>query len=253
MRSALYRASPILFGLAMAVLWEVLGRRSNPILLPPLSRVLQALWGFATADALQQAWFSSTRLLLMGLGLGTIVGIVGGLVLGRFQSVEEILDPFLAAAFATPRIALLPLIILWFGIGLQAQVFMVFLTSFFEVLVATVVGVRTVGRGYVEVARAFRLPRRLLITGVLLPGAVPHIVSGLRLATGHALIGVVLAEMFIQATGIGGLILSESQNFRTAGLLAAVLTVAGVAVILNALLNQVERRYAPWKASPVTG
>ena len=243
------RWNPIWFGLVLAAAWEAIGRRTSPIILPPLSKVLSILLEYVANGTITQAWLETTRLLMVGLGLGTVSGIVGGVLLGRFVLLEEALDPFLAAAFAMPRIAIMPLIILWFGVTFSGQVAIVFLTSFFEVLVSTVVGVRAVGRTYVEVARAFRVPRWMLIRSVVIPGAIPHIVSGLRLAVGHGLIGVVLAEMFIQATGIGGVILTESQNFRTSGVLASVLTVSVVGVTLNLLLGRLEQKFMPWKSA----
>lgn len=227
--------------------WEIYGRQVSPILLPSLSRVLGELWLTVVNGRLLIATRESLLLLFTGVGIATVTGVVTGLIIGRWPKLDAILQPYIQILYASPRIALIPLVILWLGVGFWGKVFLVFLSSYFEVLIATVAGVRHVGTAYVEVARSFMLPERELFTKVILPGALPFVISGLRLGIGHGLVGVIASELFMQANGIGGLVVVAAGGFRTDRVLAALLLVSLAGVVIAWALRLVERKAAPWQ------
>ena len=187
-------------------------------------------------------------LLFTGLILGSVVGIIAGLILGANRTLSLTLAPFIQAAYATPRIALIPLIILWFGVGFRAQVVLVFLSCVFEVLTATEVGVQEISGQYFEVSRSFRLGRFQTFTKVIVPGSVSYIVSGIKLGLGHAFVGAIGAELFMQVSGMGGMVRLAMQLFRTDQVMALILVLAVAAALLIVLMRITERILVPWAA-----
>jgi ABC-type nitrate/sulfonate/bicarbonate transport system permease component len=134
-----------------------------------------------------------------------------------------------------------------FGIGVESKAAIAFTLAVFPVLINTITGITSVDRGYLEVARSFNLRRRQIFTKVLIPASLPFIVSGLRLASGRALTGVVVGELFFASAGVGHLISLASQTFNTSRLLAGVLIFAGAGVVMTGLLRRLELRLAPWR------
>ena len=152
---------------------------------------------------------------VVGFGLAVVVGVPLGILMGWYGRLNAILDPFVSALYATPRIALLPLIMIWFGIGIESKIAIVFLGAVFPILVNTITGVRTISADFVKVARSFGASDRQMFMTVALPSSVPLLLSGLRLGLGHALIGIVVGEMYGAHYGIGHLIAVSGARFQT--------------------------------------
>lgn len=184
---------------------------------------------------------------LLGFLAAAVVGIFIGLVGGWFRRANYILDPWLSALYATPDIALIPLIILVLGIDLQAKVFIVFLTSLFSVAVNTLVGVQSTDARMLEVARSFGASQIRIFRTVIVPGAVPFILSGLRLASGRALVGVVLSELLAANEGLGFMISHAGATLNTARMMVAVLILGFFGVLLGEGLRLVEQRFEVWR------
>ena len=228
--------------------WQFYGQFTNPFLFPSFTRVLDQLWIYISSGVLLRAFFETMVLLFAGLSIASVVGVVAGMIIGSNPNLSAIFAPFIQVAYSTPRIALIPMVMLWFGIGFPAQVVLVFLSCVFEVLTATEAGVQQVGRQYREVSRSFRLSRFETFTKVILPGSISYIFSGIRLGMGAAFIGALGAQMFMQASGLGAVVKRAMQSFRTDQVMACIITLAVTAAVLTALMRQGERRIAPWRS-----
>lgn len=229
------------------VIWEIFGRASNPILFAPPTRVAAALWDLTVSGRLPSALGVTLNALVVGYLLSAVVGIAVGVVLGRVPVLSRVVEPYIDAVYATPRVVIVPLVILWFGVGYVGRVFIVWLGTVIPIILNTAIGVRQARPDLIEVARSFQASERQLVRHVILPGAVPYVVAGLRIAAGRALIGVVIAEIFLDLTGVGGIIQTESAYFRTANMLAGVLVFSLLGTLMLAGLTRLESRFSAWK------
>jgi NitT/TauT family transport system permease protein len=185
--------------------------------------------------------------LTVGYVLSVVVGLAMGILLGRSRRLAELVEPYIDAVYATPRVVIVPLVIIWFGVGYVGRVFIIWIGTVIPIILNTAIGVRNARPDLIEVARSFGASERDLIRHVIIPGSVPYIVAGLRIAAGRALVGVIVAEIFLDLTGLGGIIQTESQFFRTANMLVAVAVVAALGAVIIGSLGALERRFASWK------
>lgn len=227
--------------------WQFLSLRYHPVLLPGPLEVARGLAAIVKSGELPKAFFQSLKILLWGFSLAVVLGTILGFVMGRYKVWERILDPFISSLYSVPKAAFVPLIIIWLGLGITAKISMVFLQSIFPVIVTTYTGVRNTDKVLVEVGRAFGVSERQLFRLVLFPWALSHVVAGIRLAAGRSVIGVVVAEFFLGADGIGALIRSYAEGFSTPELLGAVLALVVVGYSLVEFAKWLERRMAPWR------
>jgi NitT/TauT family transport system permease protein len=226
--------------------WQVVGARS-PILMSTPRAVAVAFGGMVADGTLGHALASSLVVLAVGLATGTAAGVVIGLAAGRSDTVAWLIDLPVNALYAVPAVTLIPVIVLWFGFGTLTKVAVVFLFVVFPVLIATMRGIREVDPGLVEVARSFRSSERRMWVDLFLPSALPYVVTGLRLAIGRALIGVIVAEYYTALSGLGYLISTNANDFATARMFVPIVVIAALGVALTALLGLAERRLAPWR------
>lgn len=240
---------PLAALLVFLVAWEILGRLANPILFSPPSRVLVGFGELLATGRLQRASLVTINALMVGFLLSVVVGLPVGLILGRFKALAEVLEPYINAVYATPRVVLVPLVILWFGVGYEGRVFLIWIGTVIPIIINTAIGVRNARRDLVEVAVSFGANEGQLARHVILPGAVPYIIAGLRIAMGRALVGVIVAEIFLDLTGLGGIIQTESAFFRTHRMLAAVIVISLLGTILISAFGLLERHFSAWKGS----
>ena len=229
--------------------WEIFGRQVNPLFMSYPSKIVAGAVELWQAGVLQTAILESVRTLVAGYAGGSIVGIAIGLAIGRYREVEAALDWLINALYATPLVALIPLVILWFGLGFNAKLFIVFLFTLFPVLINTSIGVKNVNRSLIDVGIAFVANERQIFTKIILPASLPYIMAGLRLGIGRAIIGMVTAEFFTAISGLGGLVVKYGNNFRTDEMLVPVLILMALGVVLTSTLQRVEQLIAPWKSS----
>jgi len=234
--------------LAIAVAWELYGRAVNPVLLSSPTEIAGAFVEMIADGSLPQALGESLVVLGAGSVIGIAVGLAVGLAAGRNQVFSTLIDLPLNALYATPSVALIPVIVVWFGFGPTAKTVVVILFVLFPVLINTMRGVQEVDRELVEVARSFCSGERRMWFDLILPSALPYVVTGLRLAIGRALIGVIVAEFFTAFAGLGNLIVSGANSFRTDRMFVPILVIAALGVLLTALLEYVERRAVRWSA-----
>lgn len=229
------------------VAWELYGRSLNPIFLSYPTAVGQAFWELLRTGELLSATLESLRALGVGFGLAVTAGIALGVLMGRVRVAYLALDPFVTVLYNTPSVALIPLIQLWFGLGFNAKVVIVFLSAVFPVIINSYAGVTSTSRHTVDVVRAYGGTGRQVTTKVILPSAVPFVMAGMRLAVGRGVIGIVVAEFFTAISGLGGLIIIFSNTFATDKLFVPVITLVAVGYALTSLAKWLERRIAPWK------
>jgi ABC-type nitrate/sulfonate/bicarbonate transport system permease component len=190
----------------------------------------------------------SAKVTALGFGLSVAVGVPLGLLLGRSPILRSTFDPFIAAFYASPTVAFLPLLIIWLGIGIDSKVALVFLGSVIIMVVNTEVGVTQVDRRLVETARAFTATERQILTKIVLPSAVPYIMAGLRLGVGRALVMVVVSEIYASNAGLGYLIFQAAGFYDTSQVFVGILLLAIAGVSLNGALRWLERRLVPWQS-----
>jgi ABC-type nitrate/sulfonate/bicarbonate transport system permease component len=229
------------------VAWEVGGRLVNPILLSHPTAVFAAGLGMLADGSLLRALGSSLVVLVLGLFAGTVIGVALGLLAGRRADAAALLELPVNALYATPTVALIPLIVIWFGFDVLAKTAIVFLFVVFPVLINTRRGVREVDPELVEVATTFCSSERRMWLDLFLPSALPYIVTGIRLAIGRALIGVIVAEYYTALSGLGNQIATSANSFQTARMFVPITLITLLGVGLTAFLEWIEHRLARWR------
>jgi NitT/TauT family transport system permease protein len=186
--------------------------------------------------------------LAAGFFLAVILGVIIGVLMGRFRPVEHFLDLYINALMSAPMTAFVPMLIMWFGLGVESRIAVVFLFAFFVIVINTMTGVKQVDRIFVEMARSFGAKELEVFFKVVLPAAMPAIMAGVSIGMGRAVKGIVTAEMLLTLTGIGGMIMQYGSAFATDALFAVILTILMVAMIAMKLVKIVDRRLTGWKA-----
>lgn len=232
---------------AILIAWQLYGGSINPILLSDPSSVAVAFVDMVKDGSLGHALASSLAVLGLGFLFGAAAGVLIGLAAGRSDMVSALIDLPVSALYAVPAVALVPVIVLWFGFAVTAKTVVVFLFVIFPVLINTTRGVREVDPELLEVARSFCSSERRMWFDLILPSALPFIVTGLRLAIGRALIGVIIAEFYTSLSGLGDLITTNASNFQTARMFVPIVVIALLGVVFTALLELAERRLVPWR------
>jgi NitT/TauT family transport system permease protein len=231
-------------------LWEWAGTSGavNPLFSSSPSRIVRAFQQMAGAELGTDIMTSGTEF-VYGFGLAILVGIPLGLIMGWYRPVEGLLNPFVTFFYATPRIALLPLLIIWLGIEMPSKVAVIFLGAIFAILISTVAGVKNLDPTLVTAARSFGASSFQIFRTVALPGSVPFILSGIRLGIGSALIGIVVGELWGAHSGIGYRMSLAANTFQTDKVFVGIVVIAFAALCLNALLQRIEDHFQSWKPS----
>jgi ABC-type nitrate/sulfonate/bicarbonate transport system permease component len=231
------------------LIWEYYGRRVNPILFTYPSAIARAFVTLVANGELQSYMKESLLVLAYASVLSVLAGVLLGVVMGRFSIVEWAADIYVNALYSTPMVAVVPLIVLWFGFKVPAKVIIVFLFMVFPVLLNTYEGVKNVDRNLQEVARSFCSSESQLWRHLIIPSAVPFIVAGVRLAIGRGLVGMIVAEFYTSVTGLGYMIVRYANALETDKLFVPIVMVMILGVGLLSLAKWVEGRIAPWRNS----
>ena len=227
-------------------LWYTLPRVMALFFTTP-SKIAAAFYELLLNGEIEKHFYVSAVAFLAGLGLSIIVGLPAGLIIGRSPTLEAWLDPYVTAFNATPRIVLLPLLILWFGIGIWSKIMIVFAGAVFPLLINTYAGVKNVNRVLINVVRSFGASEWQLMKIVILPNSVPYIIAGLRLAIGRAILGVVVGEFFGSSQGLGYMIASAATNYKVDVVFVGVAIFMALSVILTLAVKQLESHLASWR------
>jgi len=244
--SAFENLVPILAVLVVVAAWQASGLFLNPILISTPTEVVGELAAMIRQGTLFAPLLESLEEMVIGGATGIVVGIAVGLLMGRYVVVDKVLSPFVNFFNATPLVVIIPLVIIWIGIGQNARLFFIFLITLWPILLNTLAGIRNVNRGFVDVGMAFGLREAQILWLISIPAAVPYILAGARIAVGLAIIGMIVSEMEISLTGLGFLLITYGNSFLTGKLLAVVLVASlfGVGNVL--LLKLVQSKFFPW-------
>jgi sulfonate transport system permease protein len=245
-RKVIVRLASLIFVL---LVWEFYGRRVNPILFTYPSAIARAFLILVANGELQSYMKESLLVLTYASILSVLAGVLLGVIMGRFSIVEWATDIYVNALYSTPMVALVPLIVLWFGFKVPAKVIIVFLFMVFPVLLNTYEGVKNVDRNLQEVARSFCSSEAQLWRHLIIPSAIPFIVAGVRLAIGRGLVGMIVAEFYTSVTGLGYMIVRYANALETDKLFVPIVMVMILGVGLLSLAKWVEGRIAPWRNS----
>jgi len=242
-RQALFRYG---FVALILIVWEIVGPFIDPIFFTYPSMIAVAFYELTMSGDLPFYLGQSLEVMFYGLLSAIVVGIPLAVATARVRWLDWALDLPINALYATPMVALVPLLVLWFGIYLKAKIIVVFLFAVFPILINTYQGVRECDKNMLEVARSFRSPEWRTWQDVLLPFALPYIAAGIRLAIGRGLVGMVIAEFYTTISGLGYMITRYANIFETDKTFVPVLLLMFLGIALTSSLKWVERKIAPW-------
>jgi NitT/TauT family transport system permease protein len=228
------------------LLWEWAGANIDPVLFTTPTAVAKAAVEMIGSGELWTYLWPSLKVLAIGFSLACVFGIGIGLLLARYEILDVALSVYITFLYSIPSVALVPLVVLWAGFETSAKVIILFMFAFFPMVINTYQGVKAVDPKLVEVGRAFRCSERQLWGNIVLPAALPFIVTGLRLALGRGLIGMVLADLYTAISGIGYLIVRTASTYQVNKMFVPIVTLGLLGVTLTALLRLAEKYVAPW-------
>ncbi len=237
----------VIGGLAI---WEYVGLFvvKNTLFLATPSSSLLALVDMWHQGVLQKAIVISGEEFFIGFAIAVVAGTLIGLLTASFEDLSLILTPWISGFYASPIVALAPLLILWFGVGIWSKIAVVISLVIFPMIINTETGIKHADPQLVEAARSFGASKAQIFAKVSLPSATPYIIAGLRLGVGRGLIGVVIGELAGSRGGLGYLINNASQVFNMPQLFASVIVLATAGILLTAGFQYLERKLVPWKA-----
>jgi NitT/TauT family transport system permease protein len=248
LQTAIRRYGPVWLSIfAGLALWEIAGRATSKAFMVPLSATLVRLWQLIVGEQFLQRLFESAELFLAGFLLALAIGAPLGLLFARVRVLRIGVEPYLMILYATPMVALIPFILSMMGFGFAPKLLVVFLFSVFPVLYNTVEGARSIKPELIEVAKSYRSSEWALWREVMLPYTLPYMMTGVRQAIGRALVGMIAAEFFLSATGLGQVIMGASQDFDTGGVFASILVIGLIGIALTRLGLKIEQRFAHWR------
>jgi NitT/TauT family transport system permease protein len=228
------------------IVWEMVAPYISPIFFTSPSAIAVAFYETTVSGELPYFLGQSLQVMVYGLATAIIVGIPLGVAMARLRWLDWALDLPINALYATPLVAVVPLLVLWFGIYLKAKIIVVFLFAVFPLLINTYQGVRECDKNMLEVAQSFRSSEWRTWQDVLLPFAVPYILAGIRLAIGRGLIGMIIAEFYTTISGLGFMITKYANVFAMDKTFVPVIVLMVLGVSLTSLLKWFGRRIAPW-------
>ena len=229
------------------VAWELYGRRTDPILFTYPTAVIHAAWQLLRSGELVRQLAVSLSALAAGFGISLFLGVGLGLAMGRSRLAEALCEPHINALYATPQVALTPLLMMWLGLGFGVKVAIIFLFVFFPILINTASGAKNVSASMVEVGQAYLASRRQILLKVVFPAALPFIMAGIRIAVGRGLVGMIVAELFTAITGLGAMLSLYGNIFETAKMFVVIIVLASLGVGLIHATQILERKMAQWK------
>jgi ABC-type nitrate/sulfonate/bicarbonate transport system permease component len=261
-KSVWRRFEPAIYGtVSVAVLlalWELLPRimtisAGTKLFFTTPSQIVSTLWRlFATGEIWAPLGVSASGFAL-GLALAIVVGLPLGVLIGRSRTLNAMLDPFITAFNATPRLVFLPLVMLWFGLGLWSKVVIVFIGALFPILINTYEGVRNADKTLINVVRSFGASEWDVARLVVVPNSMPYIIAGLRLAIGRAVLGVVVAEFFGSESGLGVMMVQAAGRYQVDIVFSGLIVFAVLSLVMTAMVQVLENRLSLWRPQQHSG
>jgi len=236
-----------------AIAWEIFGLNSNPAFMAPLigndehpGAAVRLISNFSDQEFVESL-IGSARLFITGFTIALIIAVPFGILLARLNWLRVALDTYILMLYVTPMVALIPFVLAMMGFDFWPKVVVVFLFSFFPVLYNTLEGARSVKPELIEVAHSFRSNEMALWTDVLVPYTLPYALTGIRQATGRALVGMIAAEFFLSTSGLGKEIMISSRTFDMAGVLATIILITIIGVLMMRLAQALEQHFSSWR------
>ena len=238
-----------LLSIALVIaVWEIFGRDVNPVFGSYPSAIAVAFWDLLQSGLLLSALWQSMQAFLVGYCLAVVVGVPLGLLIGRSRVLEAAIGFFITGAYAMPLVALVPLLVLWLGLGFAVKACVVFLMAVFPIVINTWLGVRAVPKTLIEVGKSFVASDFTILRRIVLPATIPYIMAGIKLAVGRGVVAMVIAEFFTAISGLGAIIINAANSFDTARMFVPVIVLMVLATGLNSLVGYIERKVAPWQS-----
>ena len=231
--------------------WELVCRFElvNPVLLSSPTRIASAALRIASSGALASDALFTAEVFFVSLTVAVVAGLVLGFALGYSTLAFDALNPFIFTANSLPKIVLMPLIVLWLGIGFAANVFLGALMGSFPIIMSVYAGVRSLDRDYILLARSYRATRWHTLRAIVLPGITPFALAGLRIAVSYAMVGTLIAEFFASSEGLGYRMILYMSNFRVDEFFVCICVVAGLTLACSSVVHRLERRVEAWRPS----
>ena len=249
--SAYFKARPNLIRIiavtAFLIFWEFAGRQGNELFMSYPSAIIIAAWVITAEGTLIEAFIASMVPFAIGMAISIVGGIAFGVIMARIWLFEYIIDPYVNALYAIPRLALVPLITLIAGLGLGGKTTIIVSIAIFPIIINTYAGMKDVRGSLLEIGQVFGASERQIFFKIVLPYAIPFIMAGIRLAVGLGIIGMVVAELFTAVTGLGGLIVRYANVFATDRLFVPILVTAIMGVLITQFVQFLEYRLSRWR------
>jgi NitT/TauT family transport system permease protein len=240
-------ATRILIFVGLIAAWQVAALRLGPLFLPQPISVVYAMVALLGDGTIELALKQSMTVFLTAFTISLSIGIPLGLVMGGVRAVGDAVDTFINLFNSMPRIALIPLMVAWFGLGVTAKIAIVVLLAFFPIVINTYNGVLNTDKDLLEAAASFGASRAQLFISVMLRAALSSIITGVRLGASVGILGVVVAELFTAISGLGGLIVNYGNTFQLNDYFVPVLVLSLIGASISEGLKVVERKLTPWK------
>jgi NitT/TauT family transport system permease protein len=230
-------------------IWEILARLllENELLIPPPSSVARSFWSLTASGQLNKHFAATLLEFAYGFSTACVVGVVIGYFMGVYKRFDEIMDPWIATMYSIPIITIVPLIIIWFGIGMVSKVIVVFKITAVAIILNTAAGIKNLDPVWLELAKSLRLSGWETTYKIRFPGALPYIITGMRLGVGRALLGVIVAELMAANAGLGYLLRDASETWDSPKLFVTVFLLGAMGMVSFNLIKRFERRMAPWR------
>ena len=249
--SAYFKARPNLIRIiavtAFFIFWEFAGRQGNELFMSYPSAIIIAAWVITAEGTLIEAFIASMVPFAIGMAISIVGGIAFGVIMARIWLFEYIIDPYVNALYAIPRLALVPLITLIAGLGLGGKTTIIVSIAIFPIIINTYAGMKDVRGSLLEIGQVFGASERQIFFKIVLPYAIPFIMAGIRLAVGLGIIGMVVAELFTAVTGLGGLIVRYANAFATDRLFVPIVVTAIMGVLITQFVQFLEYRLSRWR------
>jgi NitT/TauT family transport system permease protein len=229
--------------------WELVGRQMDPIFMTYPLAILHAAVGLIKSGELARGLIESLEPFVIGMLLSIVIGIALGLAMGLWRIFEYAVDPYVNALNAIPRVALVPLIILWFGLGMLAKIVIIVSVAIFPIIINTYAGVRDVRGVLLDIGNAYSATKWQSLRLIIMPAAVPFMMAGVRLGLGLGIIGMIVAEFFTAVSGLGGIIVEYGNTFQTAKMFVPIFVVGIMGILMSETAMALERRWASWRVS----
>ncbi len=228
-------------------IWEYSAKGASVLFIVPPSAIVEATVKLVEKGLIVKLFLESVEHFWMGTAISIVAGIILGAVTATWWQVEYTLDPFINGFYAVPKPALVPLFILWFGFETLSKTIIIVSVAIFPVIVNTYAGIRDVRGAMLDVGRAFGATPQQIFFKIIVPGAIPYIMTGIRLCVGLGIVGMVIAEFFTAMVGFGGLVRDSADRFETAEVYFAVIVIGVIGIVATELIAVVERRISRWR------